>query len=233
MFSVSQKEAGAADKSRMEQSAERSRRLRADAVRNRERVLAAAKAVFSAGGADASLEAVARRAGVGIGTLYRHFPTREALYEAVYQHEVQQLWELAERLKEEVSPVEALRRGMRAIVEFVATKKGMSAALALAVTGFSELHARSSPRLEKAARILLERAVAAGEIRADIDPGDLMRAVVGMCLVHNQPGWQASVLPLVDVLVDGLRFGAKQRNAVVGKRSATRRRVLASKPAIR
>ena len=233
MFSVSQKEAGAADKSRMEQSAERSRRLRADAVRNRERVLAAAKAVFSAGGADASLEAVARRAGVGIGTLYRHFPTREALYEAVYQHEVQQLWELAERLKEEVSPMEALRRGMRAIVEFVATKKGMSAALALAVTGFSELHARSSPRLEKAARILLERAVAAGEIRADIDPGDLMRAVVGMCLVHNQPGWQASVLPLVDVLVDGLRFGAKQRNAVVGKRSATRRRVLASKPTSR
>ena len=233
MFSVSQKEAGAADKSRMEQSAERSRRLRADAVRNRERVLAAAKAVFSAGGADASLEAVARRAGVGIGTLYRHFPTREALYEAVYQHEVQQLWELAERLKEEVSPMEALRRGMRAIVEFVATKKGMSAALALAVTGFSELHARSSPRLEKAARILLERAVAAGEIRADIDPGDLMRAVVGMCLVHNQPGWQASVLPLVDVLVDGLRVGAKQRNAVVGKRSATRRRVLASKPTSR
>ena len=160
-------------------------------------------------------------------------PTREALYEAVYQHEVQQLWELAERLKEEVSPMEALRRGMRAIVEFVATKKGMSAALALAVTGFSELHARSSPRLEKAARTLLERAVAAGEIRADIDPGDLMRAVVGMCLVHNQPGWQASVLPLVDVLVDGLRVGAKQRNAVVGKRSATRRRVLASKPAIR
>ena len=217
----------------MEQSAETARKLRADAVRNRERVVEAAKAVFSAGGGDASLEAVARRAGVGIGTLYRHFPTREALYEAVYQHEVQQLWELAERLKEEVSPVEALRRGMRAIVEFVATKKGMSAALALAVTGFSELHARSSLRLEKAARILLERAVAAGEIRADIDPGDLMRAVVGMCLVHNQPGWQASVLPLVDVLVDGLRFGAKQRNAVVGKRSATRRRVLASKPTSR
>jgi len=215
------------------QSVETARKLRADAVRNRERVLAAAKAVFSAGGAEASLEAVARRAGVGIGTLYRHFPTREALYEAVYQHEVQQLCELAERLKDEASPVEALRRGMRAIVEFVATKKGMSAALALAVTGFSELHARSSPRLEKAARILLERAVAAGEIRADIDPGDLMRAVVGMCLVHNQPGWQASVLPLVDVLVDGLRVGAKQRNAVVGKRSATRRRVLASKPAIR
>lgn len=217
----------------MGQPAERARKLRADAVRNRERVLAAAKAVFRTGGADASLEAVARRAGVGIGTLYRHFPTREALYEAVYQHEVQQLWELAERLKDEASPVEALRRGMRAIVEFVATKKGMSAALALAVTGSSELHARSSPRLEKAARILLERAVAAGEIRSGIDPGDLMRAVVGMCLVHNQPGWQAKVLPLVDALVDGLRVGAKQRKAVANKRSSTRSRLLASKHATR
>jgi AcrR family transcriptional regulator len=190
-------------------SIETARKPRADAIRNRERVLAAAKAVFNKGGADASLEAVAKCAGVGIGTLYRHFPTREALYEAVYQHEVQQLWELAERLKDEASPVEALRRGMHAIVDFVATKKGMSAALALAVTGFSELHARSSPRLEKAAGVLLERAVAAGEIRSGIDPGDLMRAVVGMCLVHNQPGWQARVLALVDVLVDGLRLPAK------------------------
>ena len=217
----------------MEQSAETSRKLRADAVRNRKRVLAAAKAVFSAGGAGASLEAVARRAGVGIGTLYRHFPTREALYEAVYQHEVQQLWELAERLKDESSPVEALRSGMRAVVEFVATKKGMSTALALAITGFSELHARSSPRLEKAAAILLERAVAAGEIRSGIDPGDLMRAVVGMCLVHDQPGWQANVLPLVDVLIDGLRVGAKQRKAVVRERSATRGRGLANQHEIR
>src|SRR5262245_65934263 len=131
----------------MEQSAETSRKLRADAVRNRKRVLAAAKAVFSAGGAGASLEAVARRAGVGIGTLYRHFPTREALYEAVYQHEVQQLWELAERLKDEASPVEALRRGMRAVVEFVANKKGMYTALEIAIIGFMAVHSRPSPAL--------------------------------------------------------------------------------------
>jgi AcrR family transcriptional regulator len=195
------------------QSVETAQKFRADAARNRERLLKAATAVFSAGGADASLEAVARRAGVGIGTLYRHFPTREALYEAVYQHEVQQLWELAERLKVEASPIEALRRGMHAIVEFVATKKGMSAALALAITGSSDLHARSSPRLEKAASILLDRAVAAGEIRSGINPGDLMRAVVGMCIVHDQPGWQANVLPLVDALLDGLRLPAKIRRA--------------------
>src|SRR6202045_5070793 len=121
------------------QSAATLRRPRADAVRNRERVLEAAKIVFSKGGADASLEAVAKRAGVGIGTLYRHFPTREALFEAVYRHEVQQLSELAEQLKDETSPVEALRRWLRANVEFVATKKGMSAALALAVKAPSEL----------------------------------------------------------------------------------------------
>src|SRR3954464_10452008 len=122
-----------------DQPAEAIRRPRADAVRNRERVLEAAKVVFSAGGPDASLEAVARHAQVGIGTLYRHFPTREALFEAVYRREVEQLAELAERLKGEAPPVEALRIWLRAIVEFVATKKGMSAALAIAVDGTSDL----------------------------------------------------------------------------------------------
>src|ERR1700684_4449202 len=123
------------------------RKPRADAIRNRERVLEAAKAVFSAGGPEASLEAVAKRAGVGIGTLYRHFPTREALFEAVYRREVQQLSELAEQLKTEAAPVEALRRWLRANVEFVATKKGMSAALALVVKGSAELSAYSFDRL--------------------------------------------------------------------------------------
>src|ERR1700751_359253 len=112
-------------------SAETARKPRADAVRNRERVLEAAKAVFSAGGPDASLEAVARRAGVGIGTLYRHFPTREALFEAVYRREVEQLAELAEELKSDASPTEALRHWLRANVEFVATKKGMWAGVCL------------------------------------------------------------------------------------------------------
>src|SRR4030081_661393 len=100
-----------------DRSAEIVRKPRADAVRNRERVLGAAKLVFSAVGRDASLEAVARRAGVGIGTLYRHFPTREALFEAVYRREVQQLADLAEQLKTDVAPAEALRRWLRANVE--------------------------------------------------------------------------------------------------------------------
>src|SRR5882757_4468501 len=113
------------------QSAAILRKPRSDAVRNRERVLEAAKAVFSAGGSDASLEAVAKRAGVGIGTLYRHFPTREALFEAVYRREVDQLSELAGQLKSAPAPVDALRRWLKSNVELVATKKGMIAALAL------------------------------------------------------------------------------------------------------
>jgi AcrR family transcriptional regulator len=187
------------------QSAATLRRPRADAVRNRERVLEAAKIVFSAGGPDASLEAVAKRAGVGIGTLYRHFPTREALFEAVYRREVQQLGELAEALKSEPSPVDALRRWLRSNVEFVATKKGMSAALALAMNSQSELTAYSFERLTKAVGALLDRAVAAGEIRSDVSPEDLLRALVGMCYLHDQPGWQKSVVRLLDVFVDGLR----------------------------
>src|SRR5246127_918063 len=103
-------------KTMAKQSLEAVRKPRVDAVRNRERLLEAAKAVFSAGGPEASLEAVARTAGVGIGTLYRHFPTREALFEAVYRREVQQLADLAERLREEAEPVEALRQWMRSNV---------------------------------------------------------------------------------------------------------------------
>src|SRR5919197_2781996 len=165
----------------MDDHTDHTRKPRADAVRNRERVLEAAKAVFNAGGPEASLEAVAKRAGVGIGTLYRHFPTREDLFEAVYRREVEQLSELAEQLKNAKDPVDALRRWLRSNVEFVATKKGMSAALALAAQDSSKLHSYSFDRLTRAVGALLDRAVAAGEIRADIRPEDLIRALVGMC----------------------------------------------------
>ena len=182
------------------------RKPRADALRNRDRVLEAAKTVFSAGGSDASLEAVAREAGVGIGTLYRHFPTREALYEAVYRREVEQLGEMAEQLKDDASPVDALRRWLRSNVEFVATKKGMAAALALAAgPPPSELTAFSFDRLTKAIATLLDRAVAAGEIRSDVSAEDLLRTLVGMCLLNDQAGWQAGVVRMLDVLIDGMR----------------------------
>jgi AcrR family transcriptional regulator len=198
------------------------RKPRADAIRNRERVLEAAKAVFSKGGPGASLEAVARHAGVGIGTLYRHFPTREALYEAVYRREVEQLVELAKHLVEtKIAPVEALRRWLRAGVEFMATKKGMAAALAMAAHGSSELVAYSLDRLTGAVEGLMQRAAAAGEIRADIEPEDLLRTLVGMCYAHDRPGWQAGVLRLVDVFIDGLRRrgekGHKQRARFAGR----------------
>ena len=202
----------------MRQSEKSPRKPRADAVRNRERVLEAAKVVFGAGGAEASLEAVARAAGVGIGTLYRHFPTREALFEAVYRREVQQLADLAEQLKQEAKPVDALRQWLRSNVQFVATKKGMSAALALAAYKNSELFSYSFDRLTRAVGGLLDRAIAAGEIRDDISPEDVLRALVGMCYMHDQPGWQTSVLRLVDVFIDGLRLKPDR------SRSKTKRR---------
>jgi AcrR family transcriptional regulator len=191
-----------------EHSATPEKRPRADARRNRERVLEAAKLVFNAGGADASLEAVAKRAGVGIGTLYRHFPTREALFEAVYRREVEHLVDLADQLKSEPDAVEALRRWMRSNVEFVATKKGMSAALAIAMHSASDLSAYTFERLTSAVGALLARAVEAGDIRDDITAEDLVRAFVGMCYMYNDPGWQANVLRLVDVMIDGLRRSA-------------------------
>lgn len=181
------------------------RKPRADAARNRERVLEAAKRVFSAGGPDASLEAVAREAGVGIGTLYRHFPTRQDLFAAVYRREVQQLAELSDSLMTIEPPAEALRRWLHSNVAFVATKKGMSAALALAVDSSSELTTSSVARLTQAVGQLLDRAVAAGDIRGDIGAEDVLRAMVGMCYFHDRPGWQDSVMRMLDVFVDGLR----------------------------
>ncbi len=183
------------------------RKPRADSLRNRQRVLEAARAVFAADGPSGSLEAVARAAGVGIGTLYRHFPTRQALFEAVYRREVEQLVELAGHLGMDVPPLEALRQWMHENVKFVATKKGMSAALAIAVHAGSDLTAYSMDRLGRALETLLRRAVQAGAIRDDIRAEDILRMIVGLCYTHDKPGWQGNVLRLVDVFVDGMRRG--------------------------
>jgi AcrR family transcriptional regulator len=185
------------------------RKPRSDSLRNRDRLLSAATTVFREGGRTASLEAVAKRAGVGIGTLYRHFPTRDALFEAVYRHEVDQLGDLAERLAVEAAPVKALREWLHANVRLVATKKGMLAALEIAAHRRPELYAYSFDRLTKAVGALLARAIAAGEIRADVTPEDLLRALVGMCYSYDRPGWEPDVLRLVDIFVDGL--SAKSR----------------------
>ena len=181
------------------------RKPRADSLRNRALLLAAARDVFSAGGPEASLEAVARTAGVGIGTLYRHFPTREALFQGVYRHEVDQLVELAAQLADEAPPLTALRLWLHANVGMVATKKGMLAALTPALDSSNPIYANSAARLTGAAGELMARAVSAGEIRDDITAEDLMRALIGMCYTREQSGWQDTVIRLIDVFVDGLR----------------------------
>ena len=181
------------------------RKPRADAIRNRELLLDAARQVFGARAGQASLEAVARQAGVGVGTLYRHFPTREALFEAVYRRELDELGELAERLAQEAAPVEALRRWLHANVRLVATKKGMVEGLRLVAHGSNELKAYSFERLIGALSLLLERGVAAGELRGDIAAEDLLRTLVGILYAERAGDWQPIALRLVDVFVDGLR----------------------------
>ena len=188
-----------------EQTGKTTRRPRADAARNRARVLEAATLVFRNGGQQASLEAVAQQAGVGIGTLYPHFPSREALAAAVYRREVDQLTELAEQLAGCPAPVAALRRWLHATIEFVATKKGMAAALAHAAQVPTELEAYRTEQLAGAIRCLMDRAVGAGELRTDIGPNDLLRLLVALCYESDAPGWQTHVMRLLNVFVDGLR----------------------------
>jgi AcrR family transcriptional regulator len=185
--------------------ATRDRKPRADSIRNREHLLEAAAHIFSTEGAQASLEAVARRAGVGIGTLYRHFPTREALFEAVYRHEVDHLDTLAGQLSIKGDPVDALRTWLHANVRLVAAKKGMVEALQLATHGSTELKAYSFERLTKAIGRLLDRAVSAGAIRSDVSSEDLWRTLVGIFYSQGATDWQPTVSRLVDVFVDGLR----------------------------
>jgi AcrR family transcriptional regulator len=182
-----------------------SRKPRADAQRNRDGLLEAAKAAFAEVGPEASLEEIARRADVGIGTLYRHFPTRDAIVEAVYRREVQQLAEAAPRLSETLPPAEALRAWMRVFVDYIAAKKVIAPALKSLVGADSALYADSSARINGAIGLLVERARASGDIRPDADAADLLRALIGFAYVNSAPDWEASALRLIDLLIDGLR----------------------------
>jgi AcrR family transcriptional regulator len=181
------------------------RRARADAARNRERLLDAAKLVFARDGASASLESVVREARLGTGTLYRHFPTREALYEAVYRRDIEQLVELSAGTLATADPIEGVRQWLQAMVGVIATKKGMIAAFALAADTTSTISARWTGSLVVALDTMLGRAVAAGQVRRDVSGEELLLAVVGMCMLRDAPGWQASVSRLIDLLIDGLR----------------------------
>ncbi len=179
------------------------RRPRADAQRNRERLIDAAKAAFTEVGAEVSLEEIARRAQVGIGTLYRHFPTREAIIEAVYRREVGQLSEAADRLLADHPPAEALREWLKLMVDYMATKKVILPALG-AMAGGAEIYESSGLLLRTAVTRLVEAAAASGGIRRDVEAADVLYAMTGFAFGFTEPGWEARALRLIDIFMDGL-----------------------------
>jgi AcrR family transcriptional regulator len=181
------------------------RKPRADSARNRQLLIDAAKAGFSEVGLNVSLEEIARRAGVGIGTLYRHFPSREAVVEAVYRREVEQLAGAVPQLLETSPAGEALHTWMHLFVDYIATKRLIAPSLATAVGPTSALYATSVELITRAISTLVKRAVASGDVRKDIDPSDLLRAMVGVSYGNPDAGWQASARRLIDILMDGLR----------------------------
>jgi len=181
------------------------RKPRADSARNRQSLIDAAKAGFSGVGLDVSLEEIARRAGVGIGTLYRHFPTREAVVEAVYRREVEHLAEAVPQLLQTSLAGEALHKWMHLFVDYIATKRIIAPSLAAAAARASTLRTTSAELITNAISTLVKRAIASGDVRQDIDPSDLLRALVGVSYSNPDAGWEASARRLVDILMDGLR----------------------------
>jgi AcrR family transcriptional regulator len=179
------------------------RKPRADALRNRDHLLEVAKAAFKRQGTDINLDDVAKQAGFGVGTLYRHFPTRDALIEAVYRAEVERLAAAATRLSQDHAPLEALREWMRLFVDYIATKNLIAPALNAMVGGPSQFYATSGELVKTAIRSLVSRAVESGDIRPDLDPFDLLRALVGVANVAASPDWEASAKRLVDILLLG------------------------------
>ena len=188
-----------------EGEADIARKPRADAQRNRIRLLEIAKAAFAEKGSGASLDEIARTAGVGPGTLYRHFPTRDALIEAVYRHETEQFVTAATRLAETLPPTAALHAWLLLFVDFWATKHGMYEALNSIVGGTSELYSASKAQLGQAMAKLGDRAVASGEIRLDIDPLDLLRALAGVLDKSPGPEGKQAARRMADILIAGVR----------------------------
>ncbi|NDW03403.1 TetR/AcrR family transcriptional regulator [Jiella pacifica] len=182
--------------------------MRADARRNREKIMAIAAETFATAGVDASLEAMAREAGIGIGTLYRHFPTREALIEAVYCREVEGLAAAAEELRRTRTPDEALAEWMQRFVHYIATKRGMRDSLKLLLESNSPLFAATSGKVPLALRGLIGDAVAAGAIRRDADADDVLHALSSLYSTKDGPDWRERSQRLVNLLMDGLRYGA-------------------------
>jgi AcrR family transcriptional regulator len=181
------------------------RKPRADAQRNRARILEVAKKAFTRSGANVSLDDVARQAGIGAGTLYRHFPTRDALLEAVYRTEVERLAAAERQFAETMPPIEALRAWMLLFIDYIATKQIIAAALNTLVGGPSKVFEASGDQIKGAIHALVERAIKSGDIRPDLDPLDLLRALIGVSNVASVPDWRQSARRLVDILVIGSR----------------------------
>ena len=186
-------------------SSQPARKPRTDALRNRERILEVAKGAFTRRGADASLDEIAKQAGVGPGTLYRHFPTRDALIEAVYRTEVEKLAAAAHGFAAAMSPVEALRAWLLLFVDYVAAKHIIAPALNSVAGGPSRLYEGSRSLVQGAIDELVRSAKKSGEVRSDVNASDLLRAVIGVSYVGSGGDWRHSARRLVDILVAGSR----------------------------
>lgn len=188
-----------------EDSQIKARKPRADSLRNRNLLLTAAKAAFTETSADAPLEDIARRAGVGIGTLYRHFPTREALVAAVYARELEQLANAADSLLAQRGAGEALEAWLDLLIDYMATKRVVAAALQADPGEGSRVYAQAGATILPALKRLTETAHAAGDIRADIGFEDILRMMSGLSVGYEKPGWDVGARRLLSVMMAGLR----------------------------
>ncbi|MFL4490134.1 TetR/AcrR family transcriptional regulator [Streptomyces sp. VTCC 41912] len=182
-------------------------RLRADARRNRERILEAAVRAFSERGADVPIDAIAKAAGVGSATLYRHFPTREALVEAAYRNELARVCDSVAGLLAELPADRAMRRWMDEFVDYLAAKQGMAEALRLAVASGADPFAETLDRLTVAIGTLLRAGAEARLLRSDVDPLDVGLSLSGVSLATRAPGQRERASRLLDLILDGLRYG--------------------------
>ncbi|HUL33462.1 MAG TPA: TetR family transcriptional regulator [Candidatus Eisenbacteria bacterium] len=181
------------------------RKLRTDAQRNRQRILDVARQAFTRRGANTSLDDIAKAAGVGAGTLYRHFETRDALVEAVYRTEVEKLAVAQRELSARLSPVEALRAWMLLFVDYIEAKHIIAPALNTLVAGPSKVYEASRSHVQGAIEALVKRAIKSGHVRKDLEPFDLLRALIGVSYVASGPDWRQSARRLVDILISGSR----------------------------
>jgi AcrR family transcriptional regulator len=181
------------------------RKPRADAQRNRERILEVAKAAFTRSGANTSLDDIAKEARVGPGTLYRHFPTREELLQAVYRSEVEKLAAAERKFAQSMPPIEALRAWLLLFVDAIETKQIIAPALNTLIGDPKKVFAASYAQIHEAIHALVKRAIKSGDIRKDLDPMDLLRALVGVANVGTSPDWQQSAKRLVEILIIGSR----------------------------